>query len=739
MSQLAGMVPPEVLDATRQRYEQHATEREQTKQLIAAGKPLQTEAPEQNQLRGRRLLHNPAVRERLGLGPVLSSSLEMPEEISPNTLERVIGAHNILGVVFLDLGVRAARTVGRVHIVMPGGDRGFGTGFLVAPRLLLTNNHVLPDVATARGSFVEFNYQNGADGAPQSSSVFQLQPDDFFLTDPDPKGLDFTLVAVAPVSREPQVPLSRFGYNPLSAAKGKINKGECINIIQHPNGEPKQLALQENKLVDRLDRFLHYETDTMPGSSGSPLYNNQWEIVGLHHSGVPAMKDGKILATDGSLWKPEMGEQAIQWIANEGARISQILAFLEGKKEGLPTAQRALLDELLEAARGDELSPATPLSLDGASTSSTSAPVNQKERPCPECQQRMKQADEGRYAGSTTTHSTERPEVTQAGRGSVSITLPLHITVQLGAPAAAGTAGLVLPPHEEGPAILRDTLAAARRAEARPYFDEAQDRTDRDAYYRDIDLQQLSPSDLYNALSPLLRRTHLRAPRYAPSSHLYPWVDRQPDLSIRSIYTQEVFATAARVEEFIREEFRKEEALQQTDALLRRESFSALDLARELAVLEAQLGFNCEHVVPQSWFNKREPMRGDLHHLFACESRCNSFRGNTPYWDFPDFQEVVRQGCGRSESGRFEPSHGRGAAARATLYFLLRHPGEIDDTSSELQRERLDILINWSEAEPVSLYEQHRNQAIFEAQGNRNPLIDFPDLARRIDFARGLG
>lgn len=737
MSQLTGMVPPEVLDATRQRYEQHATEREQTKQLIAAGKPLQTEAPEQNQLRGRRLLHNPAVRERLGLGPVLSASIETPEEISPNTLERVIGAHNILGVVFLDLGAQAARTVGRVHIITPGGDRGFGTGFLVAPRLLLTNNHVLPDVATARGSFVEFNYQNGVDGAPQSSSVFQLQPDEFFLTDSDPKGLDFTLVAVAPISREPQVPLSRFGYNPLSAAKGKINKGECINIIQHPNGEPKQLALQENKLVDRLDRFLHYETDTMPGSSGSPLYNNQWEIVGLHHSGVPAMKDGKILAVDGSLWNPEMGEQAIKWIANEGARISQILAFLEGKREGLPTAQRVLLDEMLEAARNDEMSPATPVAPDGTSSSSSLSPPSQGEQPCPECQQKMRQADEGRYVGSATTPHTESPEITLAGNGSVSITLPLRISVQLG---AARPAAAMAPPGEEGPAILRDTLAAARRAEARPYFDAAKNQTDRDAYYRDIDLQSLSPSELYDALSPLLRRTHLRAPHYAPSSHLYPWVDRQPDLSIRSIYTQEVFATAARVEEFIREEFRKEETLQQqTEALLRRESFSALELTQEISALEAQLGFNCEHVVPQSWFNKREPMRGDLHHLFACESRCNSFRGNTPYWDFPDFQEAVRQGCGRSETDRFEPAHGRGAAARATLYFLLRHPGEINDTSRELQRERLDILINWSEAEPVSPYEQHRNQAIFEAQGNRNPLIDFPELARRIDFARGLG
>jgi len=45
------------------------------------------------------------------------------------------------------------------------------------------------------------------------------------------------------------------------------------------------------------------------------------------------------------------------------------------------------------------------------------------------------------------------------------------------------------------------------------------------------------------------------------------------------------------------------------------------------ALEAAGLIFNCEHVVPQSWFAKRKPVRGDLHHVFACEPGCNSFRG----------------------------------------------------------------------------------------------------------------
>ena len=103
--------------------------------------------------------------------------------------------------------------------------------------------------------------------------------------------------------------------------------GECLNIIQHPNGELKQVALRENQLKDILPQFLHYHTDTAPGSSGSPVFNDQWELVALHHSGVPRTDgQGRYLTRDGAVWEPSMGEQRIDWIANEGARVSQIVA-----------------------------------------------------------------------------------------------------------------------------------------------------------------------------------------------------------------------------------------------------------------------------------------------------------------------------------------------------------------------------------------------------------------------------
>jgi hypothetical protein len=141
--------------------------------------------------------------------------------------------------------------------------------------------------------------------------------------------------------------------------------------------------------------------------------------------------------------------------------------------------------------------------------------------------------------------------------------------------------------------------------------------------------------------------------------------------------------------------------------------------------------------VPQSWFEKLEPMRGDLHHLFTCEMRCNSFRSNNPYFDFPDYgtdvAEVIKDECGKLEENRFEPEQNKGVVARAVLYFLLRYPGKIISEKGYSLKD-IPMLVKWHKDNKVSLYELHRNQQIYKAQGNRNPFIDYPELSDKVDF-----
>jgi endonuclease I len=210
-------------------------------------------------------------------------------------------------------------------------------------------------------------------------------------------------------------------------------------------------------------------------------------------------------------------------------------------------------------------------------------------------------------------------------------------------------------------------------------------------------------------------------------------VDLQRDKMVRSIYSEKEYDPAS----FIREDFdieRRHEARLRERRTLEAD-VSDESLARFLAELEAAEPFNCEHVVPQSWFGKAFPMQGDLHHLYSCESNCNSFRGNNPYADHGRFDprdERVRAECGDLTDGAFEPFRGKGKVARATLYFLLRYPGRSNQTGDAYTPQQIETLVRWHEDVAVTEHELHRNQAIFEIQGTRNPFIDHPQWARRV-------
>ncbi|MFD4367400.1 trypsin-like serine peptidase [Rhodococcus sp. NPDC058521] len=405
-----------VIAATEARFTERAAQRAIIEAKLAdahsvRGSILGVDDPQRLALRTQRVLDQPIVREALG-SDTAAETLETlgVVEGSEHLLERILAGNNLLGVAFLELGTTVARTVGLIHIRDQFRDLGRGTGFMVSPRLILTNNHVLPDSASARFSQVEFNFQNGLDGRPMPSHVFDLEPDVLFITDAE---LDFTVVAVSPLTHGvPHVSLACFGFNRTSRDQGKLILGESINVIQHPDGRPKQIALQQNELIDRLDNFLHYRSDTSPGSSGSPLYNNQWEVVGLHHSGVPARGgDGRILAVDGTPWSEDRGESTIQWVANEGARISSILERV-GKVQGLTPEQQSLIGDFLNPP------PVTALALPDDPPQRTSEPA-----PTP--------ADGTAGAESTATDdsaATRTPPVT----GSISLTIPVHLTVRLG-------------------------------------------------------------------------------------------------------------------------------------------------------------------------------------------------------------------------------------------------------------------------------------------------------------------
>jgi V8-like Glu-specific endopeptidase len=344
--------------AAAARYDETGDERRAVERQKDAGVTF-PDSQEALAARAARLLDRHAVPASMAVEAVRAESLA-----APAAYERILGVSKDLQAwSFLPRGARAARTIARISVREKGRELPIGTGFLVSPSLLMTNHHVLTDAAAARQCFVEFDAQVTVDNTPQPVTRLELDPDGFFVAD---ARLDFAQVLVAggPDLRPPG---ETFGWNRLSAQLGKLVIGEPVNVIGHPMGRLKEIAVRDNMLEVRLDDFLHYRTDTEPGNSGSPVFNDQWEVVALHHSGVPRTDgQGRVLRRDGQVWEPGDGDDAIDWVSNEGVRISSILNHLAALP--LASRQQALLAEMgpesglrLAEATGGPVPAATPV------------------------------------------------------------------------------------------------------------------------------------------------------------------------------------------------------------------------------------------------------------------------------------------------------------------------------------------------------------------------------------------
>ncbi len=236
-------------------------------------------------------------------------------------MERIVDDPDFLPAVFLELGAQRQKAIGRVVLtreylgLMPGD--GWGTGFLVSPTLALTNNHVIPSREFAAIVELEMNFQRDVRGRLAPSDVYQFDNGSSatFITD---EGLDFTLIRVKPRAAEPSAdgveqrvtPGQRWGFVTLDYSAVLYSEGkQRVNIVQHAQGRPKEIVVNGNLLTKVFDRAVHYQADTEPGSSGSPVFNNSWQIIALHHAAGEQAPDGR-------------------WLSNEAIRIDRIIEHL---------------------------------------------------------------------------------------------------------------------------------------------------------------------------------------------------------------------------------------------------------------------------------------------------------------------------------------------------------------------------------------------------------------------------
>lgn len=177
---------------------------------------------------------------------------------------------------------------------------GSGTGFLVAPNIVLTNYHVVEDVINKKYNFsdisLRFDFKKLHPSRTELEGiVYTLHKNwlvgyDNYKT---PDNLDYALL------RLEETPNKR-GFISMptitSDFSSNYRKDGPLFIVQHPEGTPLKLALDTESIIELNDQKtrLSYRTLTEPGSSGSPCFNIHWDLIALHRSGLKGVRNGGV-------------------------------------------------------------------------------------------------------------------------------------------------------------------------------------------------------------------------------------------------------------------------------------------------------------------------------------------------------------------------------------------------------------------------------------------------------------
>lgn len=222
--------------------------------------------------------------------------------------EKIIGVNNLKQIAWLEQGLGASRAVCRVLT-----PEGLGTGFLIGPRVLMTNHHVIRSATLARQVKAEFNYQLPfrAVEKPSAAVRYELDPDALFRTSP---ALDYTVVAVKPGTGPDTPAVDSWGRLLLNPDADPV-PNEHVVIVQHPNGGPKQIVMTANAVLQVKQPYLYYSTDTMSGSSGSPVFNDLWQVIAIHHAAGPsvAVPGGTRHSNEGVLMSAIKSDLGTDW------------------------------------------------------------------------------------------------------------------------------------------------------------------------------------------------------------------------------------------------------------------------------------------------------------------------------------------------------------------------------------------------------------------------------------------
>jgi N-acetylmuramoyl-L-alanine amidase len=270
--------------------------------------------------------------------------LPLPDGAAANP-EIAIGRDESLDAVFLDLLARQRRAVGIVRTsgINFRGEQSIwcGTGFLVAPNILLTNHHVVNSAEVAQAAEVDFDYEisaqalaSGRKAPPPRGRGYRLHPERLFVTSPF-QMLDYSFVWID------DVPVDAGSIIRMERAAFAIEPDERAFIIHHPRGEPKRVSLDDTDVVTAYpdEAVVHYTSDTDEGSSGAPVSDRSARLIALHHAS--RLNDTGRATTDGHVPK----------YVNEGIKMAAIALDLEARRTQESTA---MIDMVLGEMYGSD-------------------------------------------------------------------------------------------------------------------------------------------------------------------------------------------------------------------------------------------------------------------------------------------------------------------------------------------------------------------------------------------------
>jgi V8-like Glu-specific endopeptidase len=207
----------------------------------------------------------------------------------------------LLDIAFLRRGLDLAPAVARLLVTLPDG-RFYGTAFRIGADLLLTNHHVLHTTDEVSASSVDawFDYELDTAGQLRAHRVVRCRPETIVADATH----DWAVIRTADPLPDGVPVIGLTGADPVAV-------NDRVYIIQHPNGGVKKIGLHHNVVRHVDEDVVQYWTDTEPGSSGSPVFDEDWRLVALHHRWVSTTTAA--------------GEREHR---NQGRRISRVTAGL---------------------------------------------------------------------------------------------------------------------------------------------------------------------------------------------------------------------------------------------------------------------------------------------------------------------------------------------------------------------------------------------------------------------------